>query len=283
MWKIKNRRSQNSNSETSATLKKSRELLEKNIGPRLGIEPMDYEKWYDVTTAQILRFGGVKLLAKYNYSHLALLRAVFPEYSWSPIRLPKLSRSTTSVWDDRKNIISFLGHIGETVGIAETDYNAWYKVSGLDIRNLGGYWLLKKFDFKIANLIPYAFPEHKWLPENFVWKPLNYWLSIENQRELILRIGLKLGIGTEDLSAWYNVSLNQLLENGGESLLPYLHDNSRYKLLRTVFPDHIWHPWLFKTSKRTIKSLNPHEIREFSEYANGVLMSDTFNNTSVPK
>ena len=82
----------------------------------------------------------------------------------------------------------------------------------------------------------------------------NYFSSIENQRNVLQNIFIKLNL--KELEDWKKVSLQQLRENGGSFIGRYYSNNFK-KLLRTIYPTHNWQfqkEILHKTSRNYFDS-----------------------------
>lgn len=58
-------------------------------------------------------------------------------------------------------------------------------------------------------------------------------------------ISSRIGVKDGDLSAWYKVSREQYRQLGLIPLLDRFYNNSLYKLLMAVYPEHNWLPWKF--------------------------------------
>ena len=69
-----------------------------------------------------------------------------------------------------------------------------------------------------------------------------FFLSIENQREVLEKIGGKLGVKSP--SDWYNINLQSIKKQGGRKILS-LYNDSPIKLLTTIYPDFNWELWKF--------------------------------------
>lgn len=133
----------------------------------------------------------------------------------------------------------YLLELGEKLGIKPDNLEAWYNVTNMDLRRLGGRHLLGLHNESMSSLLSALFPEHKWDTAAFSKKPQSYWSDIKVQREFILDLGRKLGIEEGDYEAWYKVPLKYIKENGGNSFMRQ-HKDSKSKLLLAIFPEHKW-------------------------------------------
>ena len=52
-------------------------------------------------------------------------------------------------------------------------------------------------------------------------------------------------IAVQNLDGWYDVSMDQIREAGGEKLLEH-YNGSIYKALKTIYPNFNWEFWRFQ-------------------------------------
>lgn len=55
------------------------------------------------------------------------------------------------------------------------------------------------------------------------------------------------------MSPWYRISRETLIEYGCHGLL-IRHKNSKYELLKSVYPEHQWLPWQFKPIPKGLRN-----------------------------
>jgi hypothetical protein len=75
------------------------------------------------------------------------------------------------------------------------------------------------------------------LPWRFLQTPKNFWNNDSNKKQFIEWVGKQLGI--KHYSDWYKVSVKDIKELGGHTLL-YNYDYSLAKLLTMTYPEHNW-------------------------------------------
>jgi len=63
---------------------------------------------------------------------------------------------------------------------------------------------------------------------------------------------------------WYNVTARQILKRGG-SFVRYYYNDSPYKALQTIFPDHDWKRWKFKTVSMGYWTKKENQLEFFDE------------------
>lgn len=139
------------------------------------------------------------------------------------------------------------------------------KISKADIIVHGGEAILLRSGGSVLELFRTAFPEHSWkaLPARG-YAPRRHTLqSIKRTREFLIALGHKLNIDPFDYSLWYKISYRTLESEprGQRHLAKFGH--SRFELFSTVFPEHEWHPWLFKSLHLVRNKSSPNELKSF--------------------
>ena len=185
--------------------------------------------------------GGGSLLKRYQRSLSKLLAALYPDFTWDPLRF---SRPPRNHWNSIENQREFLLGLAKQWGMKEGDMEAWYKVSYRSLLDNGGSGLLRRYNDSTSALISAAFPEYNWEPMKFLKSPQHYWSNKENQRIFMDDLSKKLGFKEGDREPWYKVSHKTLNENGGSGLLAQYH-GSYPDVLKGVFPEFDWQPWKF--------------------------------------
>ena len=214
------------------------------LGDKLGIHGTNLEGWYQIPIKTVRAEGGGSLLYQFNNSLSKLLKSVYPGFSWDPL---KFGKAPQKFWSKLENQKPFLEDIGIKLGIPKGVMEPWYKVKARSFIDLGGGPLLNQYNNSMHALLSAIFPDFTWNPLNFTKAPQNYWGSIENQRNLVLEIGQKLGIaqnGSANFEEWYNVSNLTFIEQGGGSLLSH-YQGSLPDILSNVFPEYDWKIWKF--------------------------------------
>jgi len=236
-------------------------------GKKLGIQEGDLEAWHGVPHRKIIDLGGRSLLAQYNYSSLSLFSSLFPDFNWDPIKFGKVPNN---YWASRENQRSLMEDIRSKLGIQEGDYVAWYKVSNKKIANNGGAGILNHFDGSLCRLLQQVYPEFAWDSLGFTKVPRHHWASLTNQRAFMETLGEKFGINSKaendrahELEKWYQVTKQQVIEEGGGGLLAK-YQNSISRLLQSVFPEMLWDPARFAKAPNKHWSSPAHQ-KQFLE------------------
>lgn len=139
------------------SIENQRRFLDWMLHDVLGQRQLD--AWYIVPYRVVVENGGLGLIAnKYGASLVKALRAVYPEHKWLEWKF--LAGVSKSFWEDRNNQIEYLEWLSQQLGVSSMDQ--WYQVSAEDIKSRAGAGLLKHHGHKVADLLLYAFPSHKW-------------------------------------------------------------------------------------------------------------------------
>ena len=78
-----------------------------------------------------------------------------------------------------------------------------------DIRNIGGNYLLTKYNDSLIQILSAVYPEYEWLPWKFTRTSATYLEDLKGQRQLIDRIAKQYNV--KEMSDWYKVSEKVLL------------------------------------------------------------------------
>lgn len=110
----------------------------------------------------------------------------------------------------------------------------------------------------------HVYPQHEWLLWKFDTSPMSYWTQPGNRAHFIKWFASLSGFSS--LDRWYSVDLESIRREGGGGLLA-IYNDSLFRLLQEVYPDHEWLPWKFKKLPSSIwslsKGLTPAQARQF--------------------
>src|SRR5689334_21955923 len=101
------------------------------LGHKLGYKRL--EDWYNITTDDISKFGGDRLLdTHFNSSPVKALKTIYPEYDWMIWRFKRVPKG---YWErvgkgvcEQKRMLDWLG---EQLSIKSLD--EWYRVSMMQV------------------------------------------------------------------------------------------------------------------------------------------------------
>lgn len=131
-----------------------------------------------------------------------------------------------------------LENISTRLGL--TSLESWLEVDPKQIPELTG---LKKG--QLCSELEDAFPDHTWKPWLFQHDsaPFSYWTSKENRRAFFDWLFAKLGL--HQMESRYSLTLKQIHQHGGSSVMVRFYNDSVYNALVELYPEHCWSPWLF--------------------------------------
>lgn len=220
--------------EPLSSLNRSR-LIE--AGRALGLEEDNLSSWYSVDPKDVVRILGRNEINSQIKIHMVLSRA-FPEHVWERgrfVKFPLGKERGKSLAEWRKELLE----IGHHLGIKENELDKWYTASNKDIRTFGGTPLLKRFENSKWKMLLSLFPDHRWDFSRFSKKPDRYWESEETQRNVLLSVGMKLGIDIGDYESWYKVKSRDFMAYGGSGLI-LRYNSSVSKMVTTLLSEHTW-------------------------------------------
>jgi hypothetical protein len=99
------------------------------IGEKYGVRGDDLSPWYKVARTTMRR---IPFAHRYNSSHYAMLKTVYPEHTWMPWKFHKLP---VLLGRDPNIIEDILKYIAKELKIVKPE--DWYGISKSDLRGLG--------------------------------------------------------------------------------------------------------------------------------------------------
>lgn len=207
-----------------------------DLGCKLGIQEGEFDKWYNVTSSQLIKNGGKTLISKHGESLFHVLQAVFPEHFWDESRF---SRKRKTFWNSKENQRASLIEIGKKMGIREGDYDAWYAVTVSDLLKQKGRSLLAKYGNSPAMVFKEVFSEHKWQLWKFKTLPSHKDLldDVESLRQLVTYVEEKLEIGPEK-EKWFWLTRANVRDLGVDHIFRTKFD--LVEVLTKVYPNLTW-------------------------------------------
>jgi len=136
------------------------------VAKELGFKEGEWEAWYKVSNRTVKERGGSRILSVYRNSLYDLLRAVFPDHPWDPMKFNRAPRKHwASVSNQRDQIIS----VGEKLHLPSpvVDPLPWYDISNQQFIDNGGGVLLAQNKGSLQKLLVKVFPEVAWIPWKF--------------------------------------------------------------------------------------------------------------------
>ena len=231
------------------------------VGSKLGMKELD--DWYSQSNRTVTSSGGATVLYRYKGSLLLMLRTIFPEKQWDPKKFKRLPRN---YWADSDNQRAALDEVAFQLGFkkreekkenskrnaakakeVEEEMEGWYKTTLKAVIEHGGSMVLRQFDNSLSKALTSLYPSYPWDLGKFSKVPHNFWNSLENQHRLLNDIGGKLGVNTKE--AWYKVSNQDIVDQGGSALLMRYH-GSLPAVLEAIYPETPWDPLRFSRAPR---------------------------------
>ena len=136
----------------------------------------------------------------------------------------------------------------------------WLSIAKIKIIKNGGNYLIEIFKKDIKKLLKKIYPNFSWDFSLYKFKKINF-QSIEEQRKRMDEIFLKLNLKSHD--DWANISRNEIAKNGGKKLLFHHYKGNLLKLLKTIYPNYFFSPFIihsFLSKKKSFKSIENQKI-----------------------
>lgn len=205
-----------------------------SIADSLGMK--DKEDWYKMTKEDVIRFGGERMLEKhFNGSVRKALETNFPYHSWKTWKFGEKIIKPRGYWNDEESQRNYLIELGREMEVKE--WSDWYDVTIAEICEKGGSGLLFKYDNSPSKMITSLLNEHSWEIDKFTRRPKGYLGDLMKQRNYLEDLGKELNI--KKMEDWYRVSIAQIAEKRGQSLL-MKYNKSPSKMITSIFSDHEW-------------------------------------------
>jgi hypothetical protein len=199
------------------------------LGNQLNFKLM--QDWCNLSLRQIVKNGGLSLLAKYGNSPSKLVTAIYPSYVWQKPNGPK----RRGYWKSNETQRTFLDTFGKQVGF--TKMEDWYSISWHQLQNNGGGPLLVKYGGSPSKLVMNVYNLHPWdknlFSKRIPRQTVGFFDSKSNRINLVHELEKELNV--QDLDDWYRISFNQI-----KGYLEVFQQNPLEKLLPEAYPEHKW-------------------------------------------
>jgi len=238
--------------------------------------------WYKVSNKTLIENGGKALLYHHNSSLFQILKSVYPDFPWDPLKFPQAPRNH---WTSIENQKLFMDELAKKLGInlegkeveLAKEMEKWYKVSSRQLISNGGKAIFAHHKNSLFEILRSVYPIYQWDPLKFSKAPQNYWSSLSNQRAFMDELGKKLGVKMVpvpgesgrlelDISPWYKVTKQYVRNQGGGGILD-VYKGSVPSLLTAVYPEIKFDMWRFNRSARKLKkSDNVKDLGDMLSY-----------------
>eukprot|EP01125_Pyxidicula_operculata_P008714 TRINITY_DN2898_c0_g1_i2.p1 TRINITY_DN2898_c0_g1~~TRINITY_DN2898_c0_g1_i2.p1 ORF type:complete len:500 (+),score=101.11 TRINITY_DN2898_c0_g1_i2:1710-3209(+) len=209
----------------------------------------DDDDWYNVTSKIVSRNYGKYLMTKlYNNSVYSMLKKIKSHNNWNEERF--IDYFDNHLVDDVEQFRWL-----ETKLNINNSPDDWYKITKIQLKSIpNGDKYLKKHGDSILSILTKHYPDTPW----FEWLidsklPRSFW---NNKQNVIKYIEwFKKIKNIQSMEDWYNVSPRDFALNHGSTIIR-MYNYSPFLLLKDVYQDFNWKPWLFeRTPKNTWKSV----------------------------
>jgi len=194
------------------------------------------EDFYKLTRTTIIENGGERLFGVYKDVH-EIVSAAFPQHTFLPWMFATVSKG---YWQSPTNRREYVSWLKEHLGIANDKalkahhYSENHGDGLLAIYNRSPAQILASLGDAPSTSSTFSPSRQKF-----------FWNDMKNQTALAESIGKSFGVG-DDLSRWYDVSVEAFAAHGGLGLVTSRYNGSLYAFLKAVYPEYKWEPWRFK-------------------------------------
>jgi hypothetical protein len=182
----------------------------------------------------------------YNCTILLWLKDCLPDYPWEP---EKFTHKPNGYWNSWENRRKWLIEFGKQRGNRCLD--DWYNLKQKEFQGTPG-WAILTHQYNSSHLafLVDCFPEYNWLPWKFVGSaPNNYWKD-RNQNPILKNIKwfvswFEAEVNITSKEDWYKITRTVIDNNYGMGLINSCFRGSVYDLVKYVYPEYRWLPWMF--------------------------------------
>ena len=184
--------------------------------------------WLKLTKRKLINNGGTSLLLYYSNDLFKLFQSIYPNYPWQN---EEMKINPNQYFKSIENQRLFMEYLFDKLELKSLD--DWVTITNHQLALNGGRSLILYFyQGDMKKLLTTIYPNYQWkFGKNDVL------FNIDRQREMINKIEKRLKIN--HLDDWLKVSKSQMKINLGGRLLKYYSFNIE-KLLKTIYPNHIW-------------------------------------------
>src|SRR5690242_16983025 len=126
---------------------------------------------------------------------------------------------SNAFWKDQNNHRKFFDWLGKKLHVKTME--DWYHIGKKDVcDNGGGKLLTHHYNSSHMTALENIYHEHNWIPWKFTKSPHGFWNDKNNHLKFFDWLGKELGFKTMD--DWYQLSQENVVENGGGGFL-YLY------------------------------------------------------------
>lgn len=211
------------------------------LGKQLGFKRM--EDWHNVSANSIRQHGGGTLLTKFGDSPSKCIISIYSNHVWNQ---SNFSTTLSGYWNNQNNRRDFMDWLGQQLGFKQMD--DWRHLTVKQIVSHGGHSVLQMYSSPFE-LVTSTYGSYSWhvVQEKTsghlgnLNKSSEAGISIKKNETSEMRFLNWLGsqLGFKQMNDWYNITVNQIIENGGMKFLSK-YEKSPAKLVMSVYNKHQW-------------------------------------------
>jgi hypothetical protein len=120
-----------------------------------------------------------------------------------------------------------------------------------------------------------TYPDHKWKTWKFKFVPDGYWRNIKNCREFLE--GIAPDVGVKDIDDWYQVTIEDVSNAGGTTMIHSVYSGSLRNALESIFTEHKWDPTKFRNSTVGAKQKERGTMLDVGTLLGVTVLADWYN------
>src|SRR6056297_2757828 len=151
-----------------------------------------------------------------------------------------MSRLPAFFWNDEHNHKRYIEWLGIQLGFEKPV--DWYAVTSEDFTDRRGHGFLEYYEHSYVRALQKHFPTYDWKPWLFRQAPKGYWHQLENCAKFVHWFESEKGFASPD--GWCGITQDDIYDLHGAGLMDHF-ECSVQRLVRTIYPDRDWKPWLF--------------------------------------
>jgi hypothetical protein len=202
------------------------------VAEQLGIEKQS--DWYSKSEEEIENIGGHsmgKFMGKTKL--LECIRRSYPEFEWNFLLFPAYSIMLTTRLKKQRELLDW---VASQLGLEVQ--NDWYGVTTASITAiLGNDTILQLYGRSLIKMLQSVYPEYLWNPLLFHFLTRDFWVVLQNQKDLFEWICVQLGIEKDE--DWLSVTESDVISVGGKALLEQYGSHTR--MLQSIQPNIKFH------------------------------------------
>ena len=231
------------------SIENQRNFMEK-LSIKFNLQSLD--DWINISRKKLIQNGGYTLIvSEYKKDKIKLLSSLYPNFPWAI----SSSLEIQSISNQRKR----MNEIFKKLKLKS--HEDWFNISKRKIMKNGGGLLYNYYNGDLFKLLTSVYPNLNFSPIKTKINSKEYFKSIENQKEFMDKLFIKLNL--KSIDDWICIQRKIIIQNGGRPLLKYYKDDFSL-LLQSIYPHY---PLDFKLLKfKSIYFKSIEKQKEFMDY-----------------